>query len=650
MSKSSSDIVKWGTIKPFFDKTYKFNSIDIETYDNEMFILGFFKNDKYYHVENDFYTTFQELLLDSVRYKYDILTWSRYDNTHLFKLILKNNPPKDINKVLERVNRVTPIYTYKYRSFEFTIVNIIKDSMIIEIKDSYGNKPRKVTIYNLKNLFKGDLENIAKDYELSYYSKLGEEYHIINKDRFYLDKDYHDKVLLSNYLDNKVIIDIAYKFLNNFKEITGVYPKSIFTSGSIARSFLLTYKELAVKDLQFKTIFKNHKYFNEILDYSMKSYHGGKIESYVIGFIKSAKIIDITSAYPYALSQLPKLTNKVIYSSDETLLNRFYYAFIKCDIFISNKKLIHPVLCSNPLNDSKISPVGYIENAIITKIEYDYLIKNNVEVKVIDFIGIVHEEDVFPYKKLVDYLFDSRMFYSDKQPSKASLFKDIINSLYGITYELTDVYFEDEENNIAWEGYRAGDFFNPVIASYITALTRTYLSEVSNHILLNNGQVYLNMTDSIIYNGNIYLDIFSDKKTLGKFDKIENIKDVVILGSGRYEYYSELKEKYVIKSRGFSVKVKDKAFYKALDLKKELKIDHRTFVTIFKATTKKYNFNQMGYLLDDEYTINPFNLGGKRIIDNFNVNLNKEYTTTHAIWLDKGMSELINKKTIESNQ
>ena len=62
------------------------------------------------------------------------------------------------------------------------------------------------------------------------------------------------------------------------------------------------------------------------------------------------------------------------------------------------------------------------------------------------------------------------------------------------------------------KGYRAGDFFNPVIASYITAFIRTYLSEVSYNIIKNGGEVYLNMTDSIIYNGEITLDIFSKEK------------------------------------------------------------------------------------------------------------------------------------------
>ena len=52
------------------------------------------------------------------------------------------------------------------------------------------------------------------------------------------------------------------------------------------------------------------------------------------------------------------------------------------------------------------------------------------------------------------------------------MFKTIINSLYGITFELTDVYKESDDD-IYWTGYRAGDFFNPChLAIYITAITK----------------------------------------------------------------------------------------------------------------------------------------------------------------------------------
>ena len=634
--KLASEIVKWGVIKPFFDKSYKFNSIDIETVENELFIFGYILDGKYYYSESDFYNVFHHLLIESIRSKKDILTWSRYDNTHILKMLLtKIDDEEEIYKILRRVNKVSPVFCYKYQNFEIVLNDIIKDNFIFTINDG-KNKPRRITIYNLKNLYQDDLEKVAKNYGLDYYSKLGEEYHIIDRERYYNDNKYKKMVLLSNELDNRVIIDIATMMLDNFKKFTGVYPKSIYTNGSIARSYLLSYKEIKVKDLQYRSMFSKSVYFNELLDYSMRSYHGGKIESYVLGYIKKAKIIDITSAYPYALSKIPKLTKKVQYHTGTKFLNDFYYAFIKCDIIINNENFIHPVIVKNPINHSNISPYGYIENVIITKIEYDYLLENGINVIVKDYYGIEHIDNIYPYKNLVYHLFENRLKYRESNISVSEMFKTIINSLYGITYELTDVYKENE-GEICWTGYRAGDFFNPVIASYITAFIRTYLSKVSYNIIKNGGEVFLNMTDSIIYNGEVTLDVFSEKKVLGKFEKPTEIKDIIILGAGRYEYREEFNNKYVIKNRGFNVSRKDKSFYSDFDLRDKFTIKTREFVSSFKATTKKFSFREMGHLLNSDYEINPFNLGGKRVVENYDVDLRKEYTRTKAIKLEKGV-------------
>ncbi|MEM1973686.1 MAG: hypothetical protein QXN68_02730 [Thermoplasmata archaeon] len=635
--KQASEIIKWGKVKPFLDKEYNFNSIDIETIDNELFLFGYIKDDMYYYKLDNFFNTFHDLIIDSVQSKHDILTWSRYDNTHLLKMILKDIDHKEINRILLKIGKISPIHTYQYKNYTITIENIIKDSMIFKIDDNNGNRKRMCTIYNLKNLYHTNLETTAKNYKLDYYSKMGIEYHIIDKKRFNSDLEYKNNVILSNKLDNQVIIDIAYNMLENFKQITGVYPKTIFTNGSIARSYLLAYDGLKVSDMQFKTIFSKHSLFDILLDYSMKSYHGGKIESYALGYIKNAKIIDITTAYPYALSLLPKITDRVFKGKDVRILESFFYAFIRCDIKIDDINLIHPVIIKNPINTTNISPYGYLENVTITKIEYDYLLEKGCKIYVHDFVGVEHE-NIYPYVDLVNSLFNSRMKNRKTNISLAEMFKTIINSLYGITFELTDVYGEVlDTDDIKWVGYRAGDFFNPVLASYITAYTRTYLSRVSHNIIENGGEVYLNMTDSIIYDGKVTLDVFSDKKQIGKFDKPTIIKDVIILGAGRYEYKDDFNDTYTIKSRGFSVSIKDKAFYNSIDLNTNTEIEHTTFVTAFKATTNKYSFKQMGHLIPDTYKINPFNLGGKRIVLNPKVNLNKEYTLTKPVHIEKGI-------------
>ena len=124
--KYADQIIKWGRVKPFFDKTYNFNTIDIETIDNKLFMLGYTLH-KQHHVKYDnFYNHFHDLIIQSVQSKKDILTWSRYDNTFLLKLILSKANKSDIRGILLKVGKVTPIYNYQYDNFTITIVNIIK--------------------------------------------------------------------------------------------------------------------------------------------------------------------------------------------------------------------------------------------------------------------------------------------------------------------------------------------------------------------------------------------------------------------------------------------------------------------------------------------------------------------------------------------
>lgn len=631
--KKSNEIVKWGRPKPFFKSDYSFNTIDIETIDNELFLIGTIRREQskliYTYTESDFFNYLNDLFINCVQNNRDILSWSRYDNTFIIKTLIEQFDDNTRTTILKRIGKLTPLFEYNYKHFRIEITNVIKENIIITIYDAENHKKR-ITLYNLKNLFTDDLETSAKDYKIKYYTKMGREFHIIDRERYYNDNEYKKGVLKSNELDNRVLLDLAHKLLENFRTITGKLPKTMFTAGSLARAYLLTMDDIA---FNFHSLMKKNRYFNKVLDYSMRAYHGGKIDSYVIGYIKQAKSVDITSAYPYALTQLPKLTNEVVVSSDTELLNNFFYAYIKCIITIDDEKLIHPVTVQSPINVAKISPIGTFE-AVITKPEYDYLLKKGCKVEVIDYVAIHHIENEYPYRDMIHNLFNSRMKYRKSNPALSNLYKLILNSLYGIHYELTDTFKDGDRGDIEWLGYRAGDFFNPLIASYITSITRTYLSTVSHNVIENGGSVYLNMTDSIIYDGEITLDVFSDEKVLGKFEPPTTIKKVMILGAGRYEYYDTFKKVYNIKTRGFNVKRRDESFYSDLNFEDEqAHIKHNVLVTFFRATTKKYDLTQLGHLIDEDYKIDPFNLGGKRIIDNFNINIKKEYTTTRPIRL-----------------
>lgn len=637
--KKATDIVKYGVVKKYgIKKRYTFNSIDIETVNNEMFLLGYYINDVYYYTLDNFFETINNILIKSVQNNRDILTWSRYDNHFILKNILMNTLNiNEINEVLKKIGKIAPIHSYNYNDFNITVIDVIKDSLIFEIK--YKESKKRVHIYNLKNLFNNDLLTIAKNYKLDYYSKLGEEYHIIDKQRFFNDENYRKMVIKSNQLDSKVIIDIAMKFLESYSSLTDTLPKTIFTAGSIARSFLLSYKDIDPYKINFRHYYKDSPYYEKLLEYAMESYHGGKIDSYIIGYTESAKVADISSAYPSVIARLPELTNEVIYRVGNEGLEKYYYAFIRCNIYIPKCNFIHPIIVKSPISPTNISPLGYMDDVIITKPEYNYLKryekKYNIKIEVKDYIAIRHKNN-YMFRHLIKDLFQKRLQYTKEGNfALANLTKLIINSLYGITYELTPIY-ELNDDEIQKTGLRAGDFFNPIIASYITAKTRCLLSSASMEIIENGGEILLHMTDSIIFKGELPKKYYRDKKILGFFEEPKEIRNVIILGAGRYEYISN--NKYTIKNRGFNVSEKNSSFYSKYNLNKEITIKNNNFITFFKATTKKHSPDELGHIKEDEYNINPINLGGKRLINDEELqktNLNTNYIKTYPIYIDK---------------
>lgn len=635
MEKTPNNITNWGKIKPFKKKKKaKFNTIDIETIDNEIFLLGCIINDKYNYYLDNFYNVINEIIVESARSGRSVLTWTKYDNTYIIKELLR--PSKDKDYLLRKLGKISPVVRYKYKrkkgsTFYISIKDVIKDSIVFEVEDGY-NRERTVYFYNLKNLFQEDLSTVAKNYNIE-YSKIGKEYHVIDRERFLQDEEYRRLVILSNEYDNKVLLEIADKFLDSFHTMTGEYPRTMFSSGSIARSYLTSIG----LNTNFKTMFTKGVKSDQLLKYSMSAYHGGKIDSYVIGYVPKAYYVDITSAYPYALTTFPKPLSKITVRKGKRGLNQFFYAFIRCDIYIEDPEFLHPVIIKSPITKGNISPYGYLKDVIITKIEYDFLIQNNIKVDVIDYIGVHHDNNIYPYRDLVHKLFDDRMKYK-KEGNKPleDMTKRIINSIYGIHYELTPEYEETDET-IKQVGFRAGDFFNPVIASYITAHTRTYISRIANNIIENGGKIYLIMTDSIIYDGEITLDVISEEKELGKLEKPIEINDLIIIGAGRYEF--KYGDKYTVKSRGFKVNKSEKGYYNEFNLNDKIIIETSAFVSFFKATTEAYSYDELGAIVTEKREIDPFNLGGKRYIkkEDRNIDINNNYINTYAIYLSEDM-------------
>jgi hypothetical protein len=533
------------------------------------------------------------------------------------------------------------------------VENVIRECMLFRIIDK-DNNSKLVWSYNIKNMYPSyTLEEVSKDGGFDYYSKISLDSHLIDKKRFFADKEYNKNVMQSNMLDSRIAKDLAYKLENDFFTIFNSYPNNLISAGSLARSSVIALaKELnmPINKININNILDlNDDLHKKLLDYSMRAYHGGKIDSYVIGYTKNAFIIDKTSAYPSALYNLKGFDDiQIDYKNTIDFDIDYYdYLFIKCNLNIKSEKLSTPFIIENPLNNaSNLTPYGHLQNIVITKYEYEFILKNSddIDITIIDLFGIKCHGDYLIYHYIIEKLFKLRLEYKERGMNTVSnLLKLIINSLYGINYELTNTYIVDNQHNIVNIGYRSGDFFNPIIASHITSKTRADISVMNNIIIERGGKVLLNMTDSVMYENADISDLCSKEKILGEFDYPQPINDIIILGCGRYEYKKGIK--YKVKTRGFTADKKNTSFYKEVLTNGGI-VKNKNFITPFKATTysekfkRDFTYKDLGLIFEDEYVINPFNLGGKRLIENYDVDLRIERTDTKPIYLSKSLYDI----------
>jgi len=198
-----------------------------------------------------------------------------------------------------------------------------------------------------------------------------------------------------------------------------------------------------------------------------------------------------------------------------------------------------------------------------------------------------------------------------KSETEMDIFNEI-NQLYNVSI-LDDI---EKETLIHRSGYRAGEFWNPIFASIITSETRLLMSRAATQIEKNGGKVILMMTDSLFWSGKkemIPKEYVREEKTLGYFEKVQQVNDIVCLGSGRYGYRSN-NGYYVAKKRGLNAATIQDAsgiditqfdWHQALKIMEELntdklKINVRTLVSPgLVLHDSKYSYDDLGRIVEE---------------------------------------------------
>lgn len=466
-------------------------TIDTETEDGNIFLIED-DSGKYLGYPNITFENIARFL-----FKYEgmwVFCWNLgYDAT----CILKRLPKQVLNSY--KYNR-----KLKFRHLGYEISYIPNKQLTFR----KGN--HSVSLYDIAQYY--DKKKLVKAFQENSDEKLSEEY--------LKTKELRETFTLSHYLRHKKRIReyckmdciltkrLAEKWIRTFSDACDFYPRNWVSSGYLAEKVLINNGIFVPK-------------FNEI-PYSVQelawsSFYGGRFELIKRGFMGYCCLYDINSAYPYALTHLPDLTNGKWITSN-TIHPKAKVGFFHIIADIDDTVKICPFPFRNK-NKTMIYPSGKFETFVTL---YELLTvqgDSRIKYKILESHQFIPNKNCScPFKLFVEGMYEKRLQLKKENNPQQQALKLILNSMYGKTAQTT--------NN------RFGNLFNPVIASFITGFARAQLYSFVRDNNLENYVVAF-ATDSIAVQKKIP-DLNSEKLGEMKLDKEAN--DVYYLSNGYYRF------------------------------------------------------------------------------------------------------------------
>jgi len=350
-----------------------------------------------------------------------------------------------------------------------------------------------------------------------------------------LDTDVVYKSLIISRCVNDTIItkELADQYTNI---INNVVPCNNYISvASPTRQYFLTNIEK-----NFKAVSK------PLMDFALKSYHGGMVEALKMGMFKNVFNIDIVSAYPYTMSNLYLPEGET--STVPEYLPDTAYSFYEVEIDYYDDH-ISPIwfLCKN----QHYHPNGTLKT-VITQTEYEFFVSKGFNVKILKARHLLKNKDhERPFYQIINDLFDKRRKAKDDGDESQLVYKFLLNSAYGCTISTTKNYIQcpmkvwnrvganpDHISEVDGKIFyyivkeEASNMYNPLFASYITAGCRM---QVINTIWKYRNKVISLNTDGIYLSKKIPI---KDSKKLGGWES-KKLDKFLAFGNGRYNSYDK---------------------------------------------------------------------------------------------------------------
>ncbi len=304
--------------------------------------------------------------------------------------------------------------------------------------------------------------------------------------------------------------ELSKYFIKLFYDMFAFYPRRWVSSGYLAEKVLIN------NGIDFP---KTNDLPEAVSDFAWQSYFGGRFEMLRRGFIGTAYVYDINSAYPYAITQLPDLNNGQWWHTDEHILPKAKVGFFKIKVIADDLNLVAPF----PFR--KKNRILYPSGEFITYCTLQELqaVNDDVTYTILDSYQFIPRGKKRPFRKFINELYQKRLELKKQNNPMQLPIKVIINSIYGKTGQVSHSF---------------GSLFNTVIFAFITGYSRAMLYQFMKKHKLENDIVAF-ATDSICTTKKV--NVNSEK--LGEFSLDGKGDDCYFLQNGFYRINDSWKQR-----------------------------------------------------------------------------------------------------------
>lgn len=311
--------------------------------------------------------------------------------------------------------------------------------------------------YDLFNFMDVSLNNASKRF-------LGKtKNNDVDSSRLNLDLDYwnDNQEIIKKYCiqDCKLTQELAVKFWGIMDANLKLVPKRPFSKGKLSEEYFLKMCKIPTVNSFISPANK------KILEYSYKSFYGGRFELLKRGYFPKVYCYDIKSAYPTQMKELIDFDFAYgRWNFVKDISPDAYEGWYRATVITNELNFAPLVYKANHLN---IYPNGKF-NQYLLKSEIDFIRENfdNTTIKIVDGVEFFAKEFVYPFKEEIEKLYKWKD--TEKDEDIKQVVKIILNSIYGKTIQIS----ENATNDI-------GNLFNPMYASIITSKTRMKLLELA---------------------------------------------------------------------------------------------------------------------------------------------------------------------------